>query len=195
MSGNKQQQQQVTSSSSSATSTAPTVSGSPSSNMNPSSGQDKSSAAYDYLFDSGYSATAMSLNSSSDVHQSQQQLSEFGGKKGNVPSTFPAKGVEIDPSGDSGLCIDSGLSIDCSSPDIEKTTISFPRQQQPVLSGLNKQLGQCQQQTIRLQSSSTTLPSTTTHSSSSPVGRANYIDPNYECFINNAFAQDEEGDT
>lgn len=167
--------------------------------------QDK--AAYESLFDSGYSATAMSLNSSSDVHHPSDQSSRKGNapsspppEKGarNAPSSLPpGKGAmdKMDPSGDSGLCIDSGLSIECSSPDPEQTLgVSFQQQSVPGLklqSGLKTPVGV--QQTI---GSSTTLPSSSSSPSSSTVTRpANHIDPSYECFINNAFAQDEEGDT
>lgn len=218
MSSGRQQQQVTSSSIQTPASAAPTSCSSsasvalPSSSTDPTmtmntGNQEKANAAYESLFDSGYSATAMSLNSSSDVHHPSDQSSREGNApsslppgKGtrNTPSLPPGKGAmdKMDPSGDSGLCIDSGLSIECSSPDPERTPpISFQQHSVPCLKsqpGLKASVGG--QQTI---GSSTTLPSSSSSSSSSStVTRpANYIDPNYECFINNSFAQDEDGDT
>lgn len=216
------QQQQVTSSSIQAPVPTSSSSGclpSPSSHL-PSPSPDprmmmntgqQEKAAYESLFDSGYSATAMSLTSSSDVHHPSDQSS----RKGNAPSSLtagkgardapslPPKGAmdKMDPSGDSGLCIDSGLSIECSSPDPEQT-LGIPFQQQSV-PGLKSQSGvkpsvgvqQTMGSSTTLPSSSPSSPSPPSSSSSTVTRPANYIDPSYECFINNAFAQDEEGDT
>ena len=63
---------------------------------------EKMPSAYEALFDSGYSSTALSVNSSSNIFQSQSSV--------DFESEFHDK-VAIQSPGDSGLCIDSGLSI------------------------------------------------------------------------------------
>lgn len=66
------------------------------------------SSAYEALFDSGYSSTALSVHSSSNLFQSQSSV--------DFESDFHDKlSLKSPPATDSGLCIDSGLSLDSSS--------------------------------------------------------------------------------
>lgn len=71
-----------------------------------------SSAAYEALFDSGYSSTALSVHSASNLFQSQSSV-DFDGTDYHQESSKVCP--KSPPATDSGLRIDSGLSLDSSS--------------------------------------------------------------------------------
>lgn len=87
----------------------------------------KESSNFEALFDSGYSSTAVSVHSASSLFQSSNSVdlsAEFDNKK-------PTKSVPQDSSqiknaafADSGLCIDSGLSLDSLSGDLATSSSS-----------------------------------------------------------------------
>ena len=76
---------------------------------------EKMPSAYEALFDSGYSSTALSVHSSSSIFQSRNSV--------DFESEFQDKLSLQNRETDSGLCIDSGLSIGDSYAEKAEDTI------------------------------------------------------------------------
>lgn len=73
-----------------------------------------SSSAYEALFDSGYSSTALSVHSASNLFQSQSSVDYETDHHFHSDNKASPKSPPIASTTDSGLCIDSGLSLDSS---------------------------------------------------------------------------------